>query len=196
MSQLQRYKTNPFVDDIVIRESHKQVVISPFGKDNNILVNQDTGEILGGTSVVTYKRVDEQEFVKLFTQNIALTFNLKSSGIKAFNVLLFAVQKYCIGKDRVSLDSYMLNEFLEHNNNNIALSLSTFKRGLNELEQAKIIAKTLKLGDYFINPNFMFNGNRIAFTTVIEKEKAIKRQEIREQKEAEKSEQKELLENT
>lgn len=169
MSELQRYKNNPFLNELVIKGTHKQVVISPLGKDNNILVNQDTGEI-NGTSVVTYKKVDEHEFVKLFTANIALTFNLKSAGIKVFNILLFAVQKHCIGKDRVSLDSYMLNEFLEENEN-IILSLSTFKRGLNELEQAKIIAKTMKLGDYFINPNFIFNGSRIAFTTVIEKDK-------------------------
>lgn len=63
--------------------------------------------------------------------------------------------------------------FLENNDSSISLSLSTFKRGLNELEQAKIIAKTIKLGDYFINPNFLFNGNRIAFTTVLEKEEKL-----------------------
>ena len=38
-----------------------------------------------------------------------------------------------------------------------------------ELEDAKIIAKHRKRGDYFINPNFVFNGDRIAFSTVIEK---------------------------
>lgn len=168
MSELQRYKENPFLEQMVIKGTNKQVTISPLGKDNNILVNQNTGEVLGGTHVVTYKKVDEHEFVKLFTSNIALTFNLKSAGIKAFNILMYAVQKHCIGRDRVSLDSFMLEEFLEENKN-IKLSISTFKRGLNELEKAKIIAKTIKYGDYFINPNFIFNGSRIAFTTMIEK---------------------------
>lgn len=169
MSELKRYKDNPFLDTFVIKEKTKQVSISPLGKDNNILVNQITGEITG-TSIVTYRRVDEQEFVKVFTDNIALTFGLTSAGIKVFNVLMYAVQKYCIGKDRVSLDSFLLNEFLEkHNDRHINLSISTFKRGLNELEKTKIIAKTVKQGDYFINPNFIFNGNRIAFSTIIEK---------------------------
>jgi DNA-binding GntR family transcriptional regulator len=51
------------------------------------------------------------------------------------------------------------------------LSIATFKRGINELENAKIIAKTIRKGWYFINPNFIFNGDRIAFTTVIERTK-------------------------
>ena len=49
------------------------------------------------------------------------------------------------------------------------LSLATFKRGINELEKAQIVAKTIRQGRYFINPNFVFNGDRIAFTTVIER---------------------------
>jgi DNA-binding GntR family transcriptional regulator len=49
------------------------------------------------------------------------------------------------------------------------LSLPTLKRGINELEKAQIVAKTQRQGRYFINPNFVFNGDRIAFTTLIER---------------------------
>lgn len=51
------------------------------------------------------------------------------------------------------------------------MSLPTFKRGLNELEKAQIIAKTMRQGRYFINPNFVFNGDRVAFSTVIERKR-------------------------
>lgn len=51
----------------------------------------------------------------------------------------------------------------------LKLSLATFKRGINELEKAQIVAKTIRQGRYFINPNFVFNGDRIAFTTMIER---------------------------
>lgn len=164
---LQRYKVNPFLEDMVITAKAKQVKVSSLGKDNNILVNQDTGEVQG-THVVTYKKVDEAEFVKLFAANIALTFDLKAAGIKAFTVLIWAVQHKAIGKDVVALDSLAHEEFLESHDGK-KLSLATFKRGLNELENAKIIAKAMRKGFYFINPNFVFNGNRIAFTTAIEK---------------------------
>ena len=75
MSQLTRYKENPFLKDMVIPVKDRKIQISPLGKDNNILVNQSTGEIIG-THVTTYKKVDGEQFIKLFTANIGLTFDL------------------------------------------------------------------------------------------------------------------------
>ena len=43
-------------------------------------------------------------------------------------------------------------------------------RGLTELTRSQIIARTIRRGHYFINPNFVFNGDRIAFTTLIERD--------------------------
>jgi hypothetical protein len=163
-----RYSENPFREGMVLNFTSKQVKVSSIGKDDNIIVNQSTGEI-NGTHVVTYKKVDNEEFVKLFSRNIALTFNLNSAGIKAFNVLVWMMQQKGIDRDIVSLDSFALSDFLKENN--VKLSLATLVRGLNDLVKSKIIAKTRKKGDYYINPNFMFNGNRIAFTTAIELKK-------------------------
>lgn len=167
-----RYKENPFIGDMVVPVKGKQVKLSRMGKDENVLVNQDTGEVQG-TSVVTYKKVDSEQFVKLFTANIALTFGLCAAGIKAFNVLMWCVQTRAISKDQVDLDSFALDEFLEAHSDKqppIKLSIATFKRGLTDLEKGQIIAKTLRKGRYYINPNFCFNGDRIAFTTLIERE--------------------------
>lgn len=169
-----RYENNPFTEDMIVPVKERQVKLSKLGKDENILINQKTGEVLG-THLTTYKRVDGDQFIKLFTQNIALTFDLKSAGIKAFNVLLWTLQNKAISKDLIPLDKFSLNDFLEANKEKkLALSLTTFGRGLSELESAKIIAKHLRQGWYFVNPNFAFNGDRIAFTTVIEKSKALK----------------------
>ncbi|MCV5713103.1 replication/maintenance protein RepL, partial [Escherichia coli] len=119
--------------------------------------------------------------VKLFTANIGLTFELSSAGIKAFGVLVWSVQNSALSKDEVDLDTLVLEAFLQcqvsASKQPLRLSLATFKRGLNELEKAKIIAKTMRQGRYFINPNFVFNGDRIAFTTVIERKNTIEKQE-------------------
>lgn len=166
-----RHKTNPFLEDMVVPVKGKQIKLSKLGKDDNVLINRDTGEVQG-THVTTFKKVDGEQFVKLFTANIALTFDLSSAGIKAFNVLMWTVQHSAITKDEVDFDHLILNAFLETHQDNeppLRLSLATFKRGINELEKAQIIAKTLRQGRYFINPNFVFNGDRIAFTTVIER---------------------------
>ena len=168
-----RYKTNPFLDSLEIKTKNRQVRISSLGKDDHIMVNQATGEATG-THVVSYKKVDEGEFVKLFAKNIALTFGLSSAGIKAFNVLFWTVQYSAIGRDQVPLDKFMLEEFIESHRDSkkpLKLSIATFLRGLKDLVDAQIIAKTERQGVYFINPSFCFNGSRIAFTTVIEKKK-------------------------
>ena len=165
--RLPRFKTNPFLENMVVPVKERRVQLSKLGKDDNVLLNQKTGEFLG-THVTTFKKVDSQQFIKLFTQNIALTFDLSSSGIKAFGVLAWSMQHRALSKDEVDLDILTLDSFLEENEN-LKLSTATFKRGLNELEKARIIAKTLRKGRYFINPNFVFNGDRIAFTTVIER---------------------------
>ena len=175
-----RYKENPFLEGMVVPVKGKQVRLSRLGRDDNILVNQNTGEVQG-THVTTYKRVDSEQFVKLFTAHIGLTFELSSAGIKAFGVLVWSVQNSALSKDEVDLDTLVLEAFLQcqvsASKQPLRLSLATFKRGLNELEKAKIIAKTMRQGRYFINPNFVFNGDRIAFTTVIERKNTIEKQE-------------------
>jgi len=173
-----RHDTNPFLEGMVVPVRGQRVQLSRIGKDDNVLVNHATGEVQG-THVTTFRSVDADQFVKLFTQNIALTFDLKAAGIKAFNVLMWILQSKAIDKDLIPLDKFVLEEFITKHNDrkpSIKLSLPTFGRGLAELEQAQIIAKHMRPGFYYINPNFCFNGDRIAFTTVIEKSAKIEAQ--------------------
>jgi len=165
---LERHKINPFLSDMLIPVKGRQVRLSRFGKRENILIDQDTGEAQG-THLTTYQKVDGAQFVKLFTQNIAMTFDFTAAGNKTFGVLLWVVQHKSINKDEVDLDALILDDFLESQSKPIKLSIATFKRGLNELEKARIVAKTMRKGRYWINPNFVFNGDRIAFTTLIER---------------------------
>lgn len=172
MKDVVRYESNPFIEGMVVPIRGQKVQLSTLGKDDNVLVNQSTGEIRS-THVTTFKKVDTEQFVKLFTANIALTFELKAAGIKTFNVLVWMIQNSAVSKDIVALDKYSLDSFLKAHSDRkppISLSMPTFWRGLAELEKAQIIAKHVRPGSYFINPNFIFNGDRISFTTVIERD--------------------------
>lgn len=172
--EIVRHDHNPFVRDMVVPSRGKNIRISRLGKEENILVNQATGEHLG-THITTVRRVDSDQFVKLFTQNIAMTFALKSAGIKAFSVLIWVLQSKAVEKDLIPLDKIVLDEFIQAHQGRkppIKLSQPTFWRGLADLEEAKIIAKHLRQGWYYINPNFVFNGDRIAFTTLLERKTA------------------------
>ena len=162
-----RHKTNPFLKDFVIESRGKQVAVSTLGGQDNILINQTTGEVQG-TQVVTYKKVDSAEFVKLFARNIGLTFDLGSAGIKAFNVLIWQVQSFGMNTDLVPIDSFTLEDF--NSKTEKTLSKTTLLRGIGELEKAKIVAKAARRGYYYINPNFVFNGNRIVFSNCIERD--------------------------
>lgn len=170
-----RYKDNPFVEDMVVPIRDKQVKMSRMGKDDNVnVVNADTGERMG-THVTAYKKVDSAQFIKLFTQNVALTFDLKSAGIKALTVVMWVLQSKAIQRDLIPLDKLVLDDFVAaHNDREKPLKMSqpTLWRGLAELETAKIIAKHVRQGWYYINPNFVFNGDRVAFTSVIERDRS------------------------
>ncbi len=180
MSLTERYRENPFLEGMTVPVKTGKVALSRLGKDDHVLVNNGTGEILG-THVTTYRKVDSEQFVKLFTANIALTFDLKPAGLKVFNVLMWAVQHNALAKDEVQLDQLTLEDFLKAHLDRdppLVLSYSTFKRGITELENAKILAKTMRKGRYWINPNFCFNGDRIAFTTVIERREKTFQEEL------------------
>jgi hypothetical protein len=168
-----RYSENPFINGMIVPIKDKKIKLSRIGREDNVLINQTTGEI-SGTHVTTYRKVDSENFIKLFTQNIALTFDLNSAGIKAFNLMVWSLQNLAIDKDQIPLDKYVLENFVKANQSRtppIKLSTPTLNRGLRELEKAQIIAKTIRPGWFFINPNFCFNGDRIAFTTLIERQK-------------------------
>ena len=50
-----RYAENPFIEDMIVPVRDQQVKLSRLGKDDNILINQTTGEVQG-THVTTYKK--------------------------------------------------------------------------------------------------------------------------------------------
>jgi len=167
-SQLTRYKDNPFIENMVIPMGSKSVKLQSLGKNDNIVVNQGTGEQMG-TAITTYREVDADKFVKLFVGNIALTFDLNSAGIKAFNVLMWMVQYKAIAKDMVYLGELELEQFLDENPQVKEFKRATFSRGLKQLVDGKILAHAQRPGSYFLNPSFCFNGSRLAFTNIIEK---------------------------
>lgn len=171
-TRTERHKKNPFLEGMTLTVGSKSVTVSPMGSDNNVLVNQVTGEVTG-THIVARKRVDSEKFVKTFSNYMAFTFDLSKAGNKALQIVMWAVLNHAMSKDTVSLDKYTWEDFMEkhqHLEPPLKLSYPTFARGLAELERSKMIAKTIRAGVYFINPTCVFNGDRIAFTTLLERD--------------------------
>lgn len=50
-----RHKINPFVKNMIVPVGKQNVRISRIGKNENILVNQNTGEVIGHRSLLMKK---------------------------------------------------------------------------------------------------------------------------------------------
>jgi hypothetical protein len=146
------YKSNPFLPSITIKS---RKITNKRG--NMMLVNADTGEIQAPIAGFwEAKEVDTASFVKLFVNGVKAFAELSSSGTKVFEIFYLEMHEN-IGKDRV----YLSYTAIDENTNKIGES--TFRRGLAELISKKFIAPTIVVGWYWINPDFLWNGDRIAF---------------------------------
>jgi hypothetical protein len=164
LMKVERHKSNPFTRPVI--NTKKKMVMVSNGKQ---LVDTNTGEIENITHIVSYKEVDNEEYIKFYTGNIALTFDLTSAGNKAFIIILVVTQKEAIGKDEIYINDEVAVSYAEELD--VKISASTFRRGIKELINKQIIAKSTKTNIYFINPNLIFNGDRVAFTQAVSKRK-------------------------
>lgn len=148
-----KYEVNPFIDTLTVKTRGRKVTVAR----GSTLVDMTTGEIEGVTEIAQVVEVDEGQFVKLFTKDLAVWFDLSKGGMRVFGALLTTVQENAIGRDMVFLDirSKALEAF--------KISRSTFYRGLDELIEKGFIARHLSPGWFFINPSMFFNGNRARF---------------------------------
>jgi hypothetical protein len=153
VSQATKYEKNPFIEAVVVKTRSKKLTVARGG----MIVDQSTGEIEGLTEVAQVIEVDEGQFVKLFTKDLAIWFDLNKAGYRVFGALITVVQQESIGRDIVYFDhdSEVVKGF--------GMSKQTFYRGLEELLTKGFIARHKSVGWYFINPSMFFNGNRARF---------------------------------
>lgn len=120
-------------------------------------------------NIVHTQEVDKEEFIKLYTSQIKAYFDLTKTAYKVFFIFLRIYQD-AIGKDHFYLSckkAMSLAEKIDH----FVLSESIFYRGVKELIEKRIIAKTNEKNWYFINPAIIFNGDRARFVSEIRKKK-------------------------
>jgi hypothetical protein len=157
-----KYDVNPFIDRLVVKTRGRKVTVAR----GSTLVDMNTGEIDGLTEIAQIVEVDEGQFVKLFTKDLSLWFDLNKSAMRVFGALLSTVQKESIGRDLVYFDhtSEQTKEF--------GMSKQTFYRGVEELMEKGFIARHRSPGWYFTNPAMFFNGNRARFVKEYRKSKS------------------------
>ncbi len=153
ISTMDKYENNPFLggDVLTISRGKSSVVI---GSTNKLLVDADTGEAEGIAVLHKYTEVDKDEFVKVYTKEMKNLLDLSSTGTKSFYFLLECLR---INDATVYINITKMAEYCKWKNT------SQCYLGLGELIANKVIAPSTEPNLWFINPNFIFNGNRIVF---------------------------------
>jgi hypothetical protein len=146
------YAENPFMKGLVVPTRTKKY--SNTSGEKMMLVSQDTGEIRPA-GFWTAKKVDEEQFIKLFAKGVKAFADLTNAGVKVFELLYIEIQKN-INQDKIYLS---FDQSFEEK----GLSERSYYRGLNELIEKNFIASTVKVGWYFVNPQYLWNGDRLVF---------------------------------
>lgn len=161
-----RYRENPFMSEQSISTRRKRVTVSAKGK---AMLDLETGEIENAVEIVMVKEVDSEQFVKLFTQNMRVFFDLSPVTLKLVQVLLSQVQKNP-NNDKVMLSIAIAEDYFTETAID-PISKASFHRAIKELLEKQFIAETLLPGLFFINPNLFFNGDRVRFVNEIKRKR-------------------------
>lgn len=160
------YEANPFMMEVQTKT--RRVT----NKRGDMMLVSNEGEIVSNVAGFwEAEEVDATKFVKLFVKGVKALKELTGAGTKVFEVLYLRVQEN-IGKDQVMMAFAAVDQALT------PMSEATYTRGMRELIAKGFIAATPVQGVYWLNPSFVWNGDRLAFVKEYRKassKKAIER---------------------
>ena len=146
------HKTNPFMFDVSITTRR---ITNKTG--DMMLVSKESGEIKSEIAGFwETEEVDSTKFIKLFVHGVKALKELTGSGTKVFEVLYLKIQEN-IGKDQIYCGYGFVDQALT------PMSIATYDRGMREILEKGFIAATTNQGWYWLNPSFIWNGDRLAF---------------------------------
>lgn len=147
------YESNPFMKATSVQTRTRRVTNK---RGDMMLVNATTGETQAPIAGFwEAQEVDSTKFIKLFVNGVKALAELSNAGTKVFELLYLEMQNN-IGKDQIYLSYTGLDK-------TTSVSRSTFSRGIAELIEKKFVAAMPAVGQYWINPDFIWNGDRLAF---------------------------------
>ena len=143
---------NPFMAKTNVSTRTKRIT----NKRGDMMLLSNEGEIVSNVAGFwKAEEVDSTKFLKLFVNGVRALAELSNPGTRVFE-LLYSEMQNNIGKDQVYLSFTGIEDTTK-------ISRATFKRGMAELIDKKFIAAMPAVGWYWVNPDYMWNGDRLAF---------------------------------
>lgn len=154
---VKKYKENPFLNDTVeLATLGTRKVCSQADRDL-IILQKDTGEFKDLAGFWHKQEVDKTQFVKVYAEGLSVILGLKAPGRKVFSLIYNKLIERP-GQSEILLTIEMTDERLLKE---LKIGRTTFFNGINECLKANIIAASMAAGYYFVNPAYIYNGNRI-----------------------------------
>lgn len=149
------YKENPFWEPYEVKVGKKFIRVA-----GGFHVSEETGESIQHSGIHIVEEKDEDEFIKLFTRNLKIFFDLKPTSLKVLQVLLYTIQQNP-GTDSIHLHWFEVEEYSRLND--LKISRTAFHSALKEMISKGFIAEAEIPNKYWINPHLFFNGDRMIF---------------------------------
>lgn len=152
------FQDNPFIENFCVEVRKKSVTIAA----GLSIADKENNEVKAG-AVATFQEVDTEQFLKIYTQNVKSLFDLSGTAQRLLMPLMLEVQK---SAKNVAHLYFCLSDA---QNNCIELGLppiskASYSRGIKELIEREFIAINSRGQNwYWINPNILFNGDRIRY---------------------------------
>lgn len=164
---LQRYSENPFLSNAASNTRHGVKRVTDRSGNNSMIVSGD-GEIIGQAGFHQIIEVDKTQFVKLFINGVKALKELSGAGTKVFELLYLRVQDN-IGSDVIYISLSEVDQKIT------PMSKATYLKGMKELILKEFIAESLTQNKYYLNPDFIWNGDKLAFIKEYRKMKETKK---------------------
>lgn len=150
-----KYTENPSIGKAVSGTKTGVKKISNKMGDRFMIISEH-GETIAPAGFHEIVEVDKTQFVKLYIKGVQAFQGLTAAGTQVFELVYRTVQENP-GADRF----YLHFMTVEHKKMNIGKR--TFHRGLSELLKKEFIFESIEPNLYFLNVDYLFNGNRMAF---------------------------------
>lgn len=144
------YASNPTIPapGTISKARRKQI-----GNEKKGIVFDDGGELIshGVATIYQFEEVDKERFVKLYLAGLKSAVGMSKAGLEVFQVVYDQMREH---KER----DYVLLSALD-----AKLNERTFQRGLRELISRQFLYRATVPGMFWVNIQYMFNGDRLAF---------------------------------
>lgn len=157
-----QHEHNPFIQELEVplkkkfSKSESGVFMTGQSQQNG------SGECVDVAAITRVEFVDEEKFVKVYTDELRHFFSLKPSTQKVLQIVLVELQKRK-DKDLVYLDYKHACAYFTstEETGKKTMSRPTFHTCIKEMIANNFIAESTYQNQYFINPKLFFNGNRL-----------------------------------